>query len=163
MVTFNLPCKKYTKHYLENCFGAPAYLRNDSVIGKYFFQLVEEGSQKRESERFYDYPESCTIIIRQDLFMRKGYMLSKTGIREFNTFVEDHFKTQVFIMLDTMVHFQNCEINRAIDCVYDKFDMDETIMPQETIRRNYHRYRVALEKKQEAILINKSLSHLKTA
>ncbi len=129
---------------MENCFGSPAYLRRDSHVGKYFFQLVDDAREEAESEKMFDYDAVCSIQIREDIFLRKGYMLSKTGTRFFNTFVEDLFKTQIRTIIETMVEFQGQEINKAIDCVYDKFEMDETIMPHETIRKDYQRYRKAL-------------------
>jgi len=145
MLKFNLPCKKYVKHYLENCFGSPSYIRKGSHIGKYFFHLLEDAPEREDKENMYDYDSICTIEITEDVFLRNGYVLSKTGIRLFNTFVEDQFKTQIRTIIETMVEFQGQQINKAIDCVYDKFDMDETIMPHETIRKDYQRYRKDLE------------------
>lgn len=141
MLTFNLPCKPYTKRYLENCFGSPAYLRQDSAIGKYFFQLVGEPTDDRASVINMEYTQMITIQITEAVFLQKGYVLSKTNIQKFNRFVEDHFKTQIHIMLNTLVEIQDIKIKDAIDFVYDKFDMDETFFPLETIVKDYYRYR----------------------
>jgi len=141
MITFTLPCKIYTKKYLENCFGNPINMRNDSFIGKFFFQLVEHPSVEHDLKVKLDYETEAVITITQSLFLKKGYILSKTNTREFNRFVEGYFKDQVRTMLDTMVEYNGVYITRAIDSVYDKFGMDETVLPAEMIKKDYQRYK----------------------
>lgn len=146
MLTFNLPCKDYTKHYLENCFGNPTYIRKDGVIGKYLFQLIDKNYTRREKEiTFNGYNAECTILITEDVFLRHGYVLSKTNTQEFNRFVEEHFKAQIRTMIDVFIKYELRTFVEAVDCVYDQFDMDETIFPFDTIKKDYQRYRKRLD------------------
>lgn len=145
MVVFPLPCKPYVKHYLKISFGSPANIRHDSVIGKYFFQLVSDPVDRREAYDLFDYRDEIEIKITQDLLLRKGCILTKTTLRYFNLFVENHFKDKIHIMIDSLVEFQGIHINKAVELVYEQFDMDETIFPHETIRKDYQRYRKRLE------------------
>lgn len=145
-LTFDLPCKPYVKHYLEHCFGAPAYLRSDSMIGKYFFKLLENPDNRFDLNAESKHNTAlCVFEIKEDVFLRKGYMLSPTNARDFNRFVEDHLKTQINQLLDLIGNFKGDQIKYAIDIVYDKFDMDETVLPYETIKQSYYRYRKRLE------------------
>lgn len=139
MLQFNLPCKPYVKHYLQNCFGSPIYLRQDSQIGKYFFMLVEDVVQKYDKECKTDYKAIATIKITEDVFLKKGCVLTKTNIRKFNVFVEDHFKQQVFIILDTVTQISEMKIKEAIDYMYDYFDMTESFLALDTVVKAYYR------------------------
>lgn len=152
MLTFNLPCKPYVKQHLINCFGSPAYLRGDSGIGKYFFQLVADPTEHQDTKCTHEYQEQITIRITEDIFLRKGYVLSKTNVRSFNNFVEDLLKTQSRNIIDTILSVNDgMKITEAIDFVYEQFNMDETVWPLETIKKDYYRYK----KRSEALTVNK--------
>lgn len=142
---FNLPCKFYVAHYLKRKFGNPAYIRKESDIGKHFFLLLEDASCDRDNE-YRPHPHELTIKITEDVFLRRGCVLTKTGIINFNRFVEADFRKQVILMLDVLVGTQDIQIQKAIDYVYDHFDMDETIFPMETIVKQYYRERKARKK-----------------
>lgn len=140
---FNLPCKYYVGHYLKTQFGNPICLTPKSDIGKYFFSLVEDASQKRDKEIVKGYQYAVTVIITEDVFLKKGCVLTKTGIQDFNNYVEGNLKKQINLVLDTLVEINEVQIKQAIDFVYDKFEMDETIFPMETIVKQYYRERKA--------------------
>jgi hypothetical protein len=140
---FNLPCKHYVGHYLKTQFGNPIHLTNRTDIGRYFFSLVEDASFNREKEIVKGYKHEVVVLITESVFLKKGCVLTKTGIQDFNNYVEDSFKKQVNTMLDTLVEINDVKIKHAIDFVYDKFDMDETILPLETIVKQYYRNRKA--------------------
>lgn len=70
----------------------------------------------------------------------------------FNNFVEDYLKTQCRNMIDALLEVNDgIKITEAIDFVYEKFGMDETSLPYETIKKDYYRHR----KRMEALPINK--------
>ncbi len=144
-LTFNLSCKPYVKEYLENCFGSPAYLRQDSVIGKHFFMLVEDVSDLQAADAkkvsAHEYPATITIKITEFVFLQKGYVLTPTNQRNFNKYVEEHFKAQFFLVLDTITETSNVKIREAIDYCYDRFDMSERFLPMDLIIKAYYRYR----------------------
>lgn len=140
---FNLPCKYYVGHYLKTEFGNPINLTHRSDIGRYFFSLVEDASEKREKEIVNGYKSSVVVIITEDVFLKKGCVLTKTNIVAFNNYVEDNFKKQINLVLDTLVEINEVQIKQAIDFVYDKFGMDETVFPMETIVKQYYRKRKA--------------------
>ncbi len=145
MVKYDFPCKAYTKHYLEFCFGSPVIMRNDSYIGKNFYRLVEDQYEHQDSKLKSLYDSVAVIIITQDVHMRKGFMLSKSGVAEFNHLVEDFFKKQINAMLLAKMD-SGVEINLAINnFIYPTFRMDESIMTHECIRKDFQRYRKKLE------------------
>lgn len=146
MYTFELKCKKYVKHYLEHNYGKPCYITGYDPIGKYLFYLLDNSCTRHDKQiSFNAYTEKVVIEIKEDIFYRKGYELSNTNVVAFNKFVEDHIKTQIRIMMDALVEFGGAKIPQAIECVYDKFDMDETILPFDTIKKDYQRYRARTE------------------
>jgi hypothetical protein len=149
MIIYHLPCKDHVKHYLEFCFGVkgkPVSIRNDSYIGKHFFLLVNDASDKRDSEFEIDvYRNTVPVKITQDMVLRKGCVLTKTNIRAFNTFVSDHFKSLIHAQLDTLCEIKGMQIKYAIDLVYEKYDMDESILTHEAIRKDYQREKKRLK------------------
>lgn len=145
ILEFNLPCKYYISHYLQTKFGNPVYLRRESDIGKYFFMLLEDASSESDN-KYRPHNREVKVMITESVFLRKGCVLTRTGIINFNRFVEADFKKQVNIMLDTLVAVNDIQIQQAIDYVYDYFNMDETIFPMETIVKQYYRDRQARNK-----------------
>lgn len=140
MIKFQLPCKDHVKHFLEFQFGKPAILRNDNYIGKYFFQLTRESSKNYDPHlRIDNYPALTEIKITQDLFLRSHCVLTEKNVREFNMFVSDNFKQQIRSDIITMVEFQGIEIKKAIECIYQKYNMDESILSYEAIKKDYYR------------------------
>jgi hypothetical protein len=140
MLTCNLPAKNYVKCYLEKSFGNPVRMRKESAIGKYFYRLLED-AEDDQSSKYRDYSDCVKIEIPYHVFLKKGCVLTKHSITEFNNFVEDVIKSQMHAMLDTLIDLQGIEIKKAIDYYYDTFGFDETVFPYETIKKSYYRYR----------------------
>ena len=108
--------------------------------------MVEDASETREKTLKLDnYTSMIELKITQDMVLRKGCVLTKTNVRAFNTFVSDHFKTQIHAILDTLTDIQGMQIKKAIEIIYDKFNMDEAIMTHEAIRKDYQRYKKRLK------------------
>lgn len=142
IVQFILPCKNHVKHYLQLRFGNPCQMRNDSFIGKYFFELTKSNSQSFDKNfKIEQYASELTIRISQDLFLRKTTLLTKTNVIAFNTFVATNFMHEINIMLDTLIEFNGMEIKQAIECIYEKYNMDEAILTYDNIKKNYYRYK----------------------
>ncbi|OFY87860.1 MAG: hypothetical protein A3F72_03025 [Bacteroidetes bacterium RIFCSPLOWO2_12_FULL_35_15] len=148
MFTASIPAKPYVRKHIENCFGTPALMRRDSAIGKYFYQLVGDPKTTKD-KRIADcnayYSDLITVKIVEEVFLRKGCVLTKTNIVEFNRFVECHLKMQMRIMIDTLMEIKKIKKKEAILFAYDKFNMDETVLPYETIKKDYYRHEKGLE------------------
>lgn len=144
MLTCVIPVKSYVKRHLEKSFGTPTYMRKDSAIGKYFYRLLEDASDDG-SDEYRGYPDSVTIHIPYHVFLKKGCVLTKASIIEFNNFVEDMIKGHMHSILDTLIEVQGIEIKQAIDYYYETFGFDETVFTYEAIKKSYYRYRKASE------------------
>jgi len=140
MLTASIPVKPYVRKHLENKFGNPVMLRQDSAIGKYFYQLLEDPSRGRDRQ-YSEYTDLVTIRIPEKVFLHRGCMLTDTNITNFNSFVEDQLKQHLRLMIDILLEFNEVEIKEAILIVYHKFNLDETVLPYETIKKDYYRYR----------------------
>ena len=149
MIIYHLPCKDHVKHYLESAFGIkgkPLSIPAGSSIGKHFYLLIEDASTEREKKLKLDkYTSTLEIKITEHIVLRKGCVLTMTNVRAFNTFVSDHFRNQIHSMLDVLVEIQGMDIKKAIEVVYDKYDMDESILTHEAIRKAYQRHKKRLK------------------
>lgn len=90
--TIKIPCKTYSKHYLEMRFGDPVNLVRDKVLYRQLILSLHKKSNKYrkryESLAFSNYSQSVTIVIKRNDFYRHGWDLTRTEIVEFNQVVE---------------------------------------------------------------------------
>jgi hypothetical protein len=77
--------------------------------------------------------------------LRTGYMLTPTDVVKFNSYVEEDFWEQVDLIFEILVKKENYKIVEAVEYIYEKFDMDETILDARTIKKHFYRYRVSLK------------------
>ena len=90
--TINIPCKSYSKHFLEMKFDNPVNLVKDKVLYRQLILSLHKKSNKYrkryESLAFSNYTENVTIAIKRNDFYRHGWDLTRTEIVEFNQAVE---------------------------------------------------------------------------
>lgn len=87
-----IPCKSYSKHYLEMKYDDPVNLIKDKVLYRQLVLSFHKKSNKYrkryEALAFSNYNESVTIVIKRNDFYRYGWDLTRTEIVEFNQAVE---------------------------------------------------------------------------
>jgi hypothetical protein len=148
-VKAEIPCKQYVKTYLENRFGnldpksglMVCLLSSDTIEGKFLFELLESQNERRDTE-FGQYPQTVIVKITEDVFLRKGYFLSKTSTIRFNSFIEDLIKNSMRLIIATLVHECGMKMTAAIEKFQDTFGFDEKSFPLETIKKDLQRYKI---------------------
>ncbi len=148
MIIYHLPCKDSVKHFLESNFGVkgnPILLRKSSYVGNYFHALVVDASEKHDKKP-NNYRHVVPIKITEDMVLKKGCILTGTNVVAFNTFVHDYFKNQIHVAMDVLIEMKDIKIKEAVDMIYNKFDLDESIMTYEAIRKDYQRYKKGVKR-----------------
>jgi hypothetical protein len=135
--------KPYVKTYLENKFGNPMCLPRKTLIGKYFYSLLEKSNERREKE-CVEYKAKITIKITQDVFFRNGYILSQTSLRDFNFLVEQEIFGKLYNEIDKLIS-KNYLIKDAIYEALEIYHLPPECMSYESIRKNYYRQRLRSE------------------
>jgi hypothetical protein len=142
MILAEISVKKYIRHYLQQRFGDPTLLTKDHQIGKYLYQLLGDACTRNDSD-FKPYKDTLTVKITEDVFLRKGYLLTATNVINFNNFVEEVIKNEMFLHIDVIrEHRPGIKIKSAIEHVMQKMLFDENVFPYETMKKSYDRYRL---------------------
>jgi len=140
--TIQVPCKSYSKHYLELKYGDPVLLMRDKLLYRQLVLSLEKNSnryrKKYESLAFSNYTEVVNITIKRNDFYRLGWDLTRTEIVEFNQAIEMKAKTfmHAFIAPRIAVGFNWTE---TIESFQDEFGFTEDIWSFEAIRKECQR------------------------
>ncbi len=96
-----IPTKQYVARFIANMYGTPADLSSNRFVYKYFQSLLDRRVHRFSKRIAFNidggnknnpYRTTVDIVINDDVFMRKGWSLSKDDIVDFNLFVEDYIK-----------------------------------------------------------------------
>jgi hypothetical protein len=140
MITIEIPVKAYIKTWIETQIGTPAKLSRENNIGKYLYQLMEDPTEKRDPD-YRPYKEMVAVKITEEVFLRKGYYLTKTNVIAFNTFVEEQIKSTVFNYIDALIDGSNrIKKKEAIEKALVKFGFDEWNWPYQSVKKAYDRH-----------------------
>lgn len=140
MINIEIPVKNYVKVYLESHFKSKEIpLKCDTAIGKFFYGLLKDGSSLTSKKQQYN--SVCVFVIKEKVFVKKGFIIDDNGVIQFNTFIEDLLKRELFAIIDIMIELQKMEFRKAILKACEKMNLDESAMPYETIKKAYYRHR----------------------
>lgn len=139
MVTIELPVKPYIRNYLEVNFGKPVKLTRESHVGKFFF-LLTESTSRRHDKKYSPYKDRVNIVITENAYLRNGSLITPTGIMDFNNFMEDLIKIQLFTYIDALRESSTINLKSAFERYRDKFEIDESSFSYENIKKTYYRY-----------------------
>ena len=137
--TIIIPCKKYTRVYLENNCGNPVDLRSLPQLNQLLINNLSKQVKRFEKSKVANYEDQISIIISSDLFYRYGWELTKYGILELNRQAEAQVK---FIMRQYISMNRNLGIPVAV-CIrefQDRYGFHEEIWPYESIKKDFDRH-----------------------
>jgi len=148
MITIEFPVKPYIGHFLRTRFGNPCHLTLDSQIGKLFYLLVkEETKSKSVSQKKVTYKHSLQVKITENVFRRRGHVLSRNSVATFNNFMAEYIKEKMFLYSDALLEAnQELKIKAALEMSLEKFQFNQDVFPYETLKKSYDRYRCGLKK-----------------
>jgi hypothetical protein len=136
--TIKIPCKPYTRVFLELNCGDPADLTHLRSLFKEFKSCLSKKSEHREGSILTLYKDEVTIIIPTDMFYRLGWEMNKENLQDFNRAAEQHAKffMRQFISINNSAGVSVCE---SIKEFQDKFGFAESIWGYESIKKDYDR------------------------
>jgi len=104
--TIKIYTKPYIKHYLETSFGKPTKIPPSNFMGKYLSVLLSR-PMKEDNLKCSVYQECIQVTLNITGFKRYGYGLTKTNNKNFNIAIEDHIRTQIRAIAQS-IYDNNC-------------------------------------------------------
>lgn len=140
-VKINIPTKRYLKAFLQNRFGEELLLSHHDPYGKCLYVLLSDNRKRKDMQPISgDYKEEMNVSLHRDAFRHYGFSISKTGVRAFNTFVEELFKEMVHSYIDGRLEVKP-KLKDAIADMRIYFKIDDDDWDYESIKKDYYRYR----------------------
>lgn len=138
----NIPCKPYTKRFLELNFGDPVDFTKDNSLYPLFRKKLEKKSYKRDKHymrmQSVRYQSNVDVKITRDDFYKYGWELSMTDIVAFNREIEGRAKLFMYLFVSTRISFGMSLVD-AVKFFQEKFEFPETIWPTESIVKDCQR------------------------
>lgn len=154
-VIVEVPVKRYIKHYLTEHYPSPknssvVMLDKMSIIGRHFYRLLDDPCNHRDKEVNLNYFNSIVQIeISEHVLLRRGYYLTRTNTVDFNAVVEQEIKLQANAYIDGIMQANpTWKISMAIDSFLKKVRLDNEILPFDSMKKSYYRYRMAMRHRQ---------------
>ena len=133
-----LPCKPYTRRWMELTFGDPAELSKDRMLYDIFRSKLRKKSFHYDYTKYNSlkkYTACIDIKITQDLFYRCGWELSRTDVVAFNKHIEQ--KTKLFMYHLVGLHkFSGHSLSESIDWFQATYGFPESIWQKDSIYRD---------------------------
>lgn len=141
-LTITIPVKPHVKKYLVKNYGLEYKLNKRDALSIVLWNMLRRPTlDSRRIKRL----ERCTELFSVDVsafrFFKEGCRhLDAYTIVQFNSFVEDNIETEFCSYVDNLVVF-GIEQKEAIAAFMAKYDLDETDIKFDTLKKAYQRYR----------------------
>lgn len=154
-VPVDIPTKRYIAAYVKFKLGPMPFMRTDTTIGAKLYDLLQHETNERRTEFANErYNTQLRIYITRHAWINRGAYLNHTNIKNFNLFVEaelkDKYRTRMDDLIEMLPNFKANlpEVRRKIGIDFEAWDDD-------SIRKDYYRYRLAAGK---PLLYDKNIS-----
>ncbi|MDD3194388.1 MAG: hypothetical protein PHU68_01130 [Paludibacter sp.] len=137
-----IPCKTYSKRFLELNYGNPVDFTKDKTIYPEFRKKLQRQNNRYE-KRYQDcsfsrYIDSIEVKITRDDFYRFGWELTKTDLVSFNREIESRAKIFMYVIVSTRMAF-GMSMTDSIAYFQDAYDFPEDIWAKESIVKDCQR------------------------
>jgi hypothetical protein len=139
--TVTVPCKTYVKRFLEINFGNPVDFSNNPKHSKYFTSLLKKPNKRFDSkypENMNAYSSQVEVLIRQDVFYRYGWEISRSNIVDFNTYFGSIIKDTSHLYITFKRGFS--ELKQSIIDYQNLLDLGEDYWQFESIKKEIDRH-----------------------
>lgn len=145
-IPIEIPTKKYLKAYILAELGPKPILDSSHTIGNYLHVLLQHSTNERATVfASRHYTEMVKIYIPISLFRQRGANLNETNIKCFNIFIENELKKRYRKLMDDLIEMlPNFMAN--LPEVRRKIGIDIEAWPDDSIKKDYYRYRLATGK-----------------
>ena len=135
-----VPCSNLVKFYMEKNFGRGkdklVFIDNTSTVGKFFYKCIENPSNKHDKD-YKGYQDSITVNISENIFIRKGILITPTDIISFDNFVTKLIYQSVWLYIDARQDgaVQHYTAKRLMDDFCVKYGYSEDILSYERLKK----------------------------
>ncbi|HRH59779.1 MAG TPA: hypothetical protein PL045_04370 [Chitinophagaceae bacterium] len=140
----DIPTRPYIRAFIHSRMGPQPIMNglDDYGIGRYFLLLLKN-KKNYDKKKFAKkgYTDTMRIYINMYTFNKRGCNLHETNIRDFNLFVRDKVKSRLYELMDDYIEICN-SFNVALSFTRRKLEISDDDWDDDSIRRDYHRYRV---------------------
>lgn len=149
-IYFDIPVKPYIAKYILKVYGNCIMISRRNSVALLLYYLL----QKNEIDKQYDYDiqfytHTIKVSVSDKFSFRRGARyLSSFSIVQFNTFVEDLFKSEFHRFVDISRLYGNT-IMGAIENFQKEYALLETDISTDALRRSYFRYAEDKNKEKE--------------
>lgn len=135
--TIDVRVKPYVRQYLINNCGSPVDLSHLPKLKRAFQKLITRPLLRFESLPIPAGECYVSIVISEDTFYRHGWEISRTGMMDFNSAVEQEIK---FVMRNYVASFSVFKpIATCIRMFQDKFNFPEEVWTFDAIKKDIDR------------------------
>jgi hypothetical protein len=164
-IKIEISTKPYIKRYLQDKFGPNVAITRGTEIGKYFFSLLERNVRDDDGNKYFEYKTKVSVTLSESVYFRYGYIITRTGMRDFNIFVEYLIKRDLRNWVSASIcgarmTGQKLMVAKAIRQFAEAYNFDESSFPFDTMKKDYDRWRGA-KRKNECILRKKESGNAK--
>lgn len=140
--SIKIPCKPYTKRFLEMNYGSPVDFSKDKTLYAEFrnklIRPFTKDDTKYQRFKMKNYSETVDIKISEADFYQHGWELTITDIVNFNCIVENRAKTFLYVIVTPRVAFGQ-SLTECVGYFQDKYNFPESVWPKESIIKDCQR------------------------
>lgn len=140
--SITIPCKPYTKRFLEYNYGIPVDFTRDQTLYPNFREKLKRKSTRHDnaytSLSLDKYCAKVEVKINEDDFYNHGWELTITEIVRFNREIEGRAKLFMYLIVSARISF-GMNVIDAVKDFQDKFGFTEEIWPTDSIVRDCRR------------------------
>lgn len=140
--SITIPCKPYTKRFLEIKYGSPVDFTRDKTIYPLFRQKLQRQSTRHDNTyaayKLDKYSTTAELKITEDDFYTLGWELTTTEIVKFNKEMEGRAKLFMYMFVATRITF-GMNVTDAVRCFQERFEFTEDVWQSESIVKDCQR------------------------
>lgn len=140
----DIACKPLVRAYLQYNYGKQIVINKETHIGKFFFKLLQKGPEYRRDTEYTAYSDKVSLNINEDLYLRNGFGISKSGLVEFNNYITDCVYGLLVLHIEMHEELMKgkWKIKQAIESFCNKYNFNDSDLSYETAKKYYYRSRI---------------------
>jgi hypothetical protein len=139
-MVIEIPCKSYTKKFLESCYGNPVDLAGEPILHN-SIKIIIQGKRKIMARPdMPGYKFTVCIQLNEHVRNQYGTFLDRSKIVLLNRLIEEYFKNMFRISITV---FMRCgvRLHKAIVLTQEIFSQTEETFPFETAKKDFVRHK----------------------
>lgn len=138
----HIPVKPHVRKYLIKVFGSDSF---HLVKGNHILLMINRMMERPPFGWRPRKVDTCkvTVIISDDTSRRvPGIYISEANIKTFNNYIADLMRSELYYTVDAGLKYTGQDIKDLIMEFREKYDIQESDLAFETMKKMYYRYRI---------------------